>query len=159
MKVEQLMTRQVSFCRPDDSLQRAARLMWEGDCGCVPVCAVDGTNRVTGIITDRDICMSALFQNRPLSELAVSAAMAKQVVTCKPGDALADAEKTLREARVRRLPVVDDQGALVGIISLADITREAARERTIGTRDVSDSEVRETLYAICQPLAAERHAA
>lgn len=159
MKVEELMTRQVSFCRPDDSLERAARLMWEGDCGCVPVCAMDGANRVTGIITDRDICMSALFQNRPLSELAVSAAMAKQVVTCKPGDTLADAEKILRETRVRRLPVVDDQGALVGIISLADITREAARERKLGTRDVSDSEVRETLYAICRPASAERHAA
>lgn len=85
--------------------------------------------------------------------------MAKQVVTCKPGDTLADAEKILRETRVRRLPVVDDQGALVGIISLADITREAARERKLGTRDVSDSEVRETLYAICRPASAERHAA
>jgi CBS domain-containing protein len=109
MKVEQLMTKQVVYCAPADTLERAARLMWDGDCGCLPVCAENGASRVIGVITDRDICMSAMFQAKPLRDLAVSEAMAKQVVTCHPQDALADVEKIMREARVRRLPVVDDQ--------------------------------------------------
>lgn len=159
MKVEQLMTKQVFYCRPDDSLERAARLMWDGDCGCLPVCVADGVNRVTGMITDRDICMSALFEARPLRDIRVSAAMAKKVVTCQPDDELHAIEKVMRDARVRRLPVIDGQGDLVGIIALADITREAAKERTIGTRFVADSEVRETLYAICKPEGNARQVA
>ena len=150
MRVEQIMTRQVKFCGANDTLATAAQIMWDGDCGCLPVCDVDGANRVIGVITDRDICMSALFESKPLRDLAVAATMAKQVVTCKSTDTVAAVEKTMSEAQVRRLPVVDEQGALVGIVALADIAREAARERHIGTREVMDSEVRETLYGICK---------
>jgi CBS domain-containing protein len=156
MKVEELMTKTVSFCSQTDTLERAARLMWDGDCGCLPVCAANGAQRVVGMITDRDICMAALFQARPLRDLLVSDAMAKQVVTCRADDALAGVEKRMREARVRRLPVVDAQDGLVGIIALADIAREAARERTLGTRDVTDSEVRETLSSICASRGAQQ---
>jgi CBS domain-containing protein len=158
MQVEYLMTKQVKSCSPDDTLERAAQLMWEGDCGCLPVCAGNGITRVVGVITDRDICMSALFQGKSLRELRVSGAMAKQLLACKAGDALADVEKTMREARIRRLPVVDEQGALIGIIALADLAREAARERSAAKQDVTESEVGDTLAAICgstgQQLAA-----
>ena len=156
MQVEKLMTRQVKSCSPDDTLERAAQLMWDGDCGCLPVCVGNGINRVVGVITDRDICMSALFQGKSLHELQVSAAMAKQVLSCNASDAIADAEKTMREARIRRLPVVDGQGALVGIIGLADLAREAALERSASKQEITESEVCDTLAAIFTSSTAQR---
>jgi CBS domain-containing protein len=82
--------------------------------------------------------------------------MAKQLLSCKASDSLGDAEKTMREARVRRLPVVDGQGALIGIIGLADLAREAARERTASKQDITESEVGDTLAAICRSNAGRR---
>jgi len=152
MRVEQLMARPVQSCRAEDTLARAAQLMWDHDCGSLPVCGGNGVTRVVGVITDRDICMCALFQNKPLQELRVSEAMAKQVQVCRPSDTLADAEKAMRETRIRRLPVIDEQDALVGMISLADLAQEAARERAATSQDITETEVGDTLAAICAPL-------
>lgn len=151
MRVEKLMTRQVTSCRQEDSLARAAQLMWEGDCGCLPVCAADGANRVAGIITDRDICMAALFQGRPLADLCVADVMNRQVQVCQPSDSLADAERIMATAKVRRLPVVDKQGGLLGMITLADLAREAEREQTLQAPQVRGNEISVTLASICQP--------
>lgn len=158
MRVEQLMTRQVTACGPADTLDRAAKLMWDSDCGCLPVCSGDGAARVVGVITDRDICMAALFTGRPLHELCVADTMTKQVKSCRARDSVAEAEKIMSEARIRRLPVVSDEGALLGVITLADLAREATRELKSAKQDVTETEVRDTLAAICrptrQPLAA-----
>lgn len=151
MRVEQIMTKQVSCCSPDQTLAQAAQLMWDHDCGSLPVCTGNGASRVVGVITDRDICMSALFKGKPLHELRVSDAMSRQLHTCRPEDSLADVEKKMREAQIRRLPVVDEQGALVGMISLADLAREAAREDTAPQKEITEMEVGDTLAAICQP--------
>ena len=125
--------------------------MWDHDCGCVPVCSGNGVTRTIGVITDRDICMGALFQGKPLQELRVGDAMARQLLACRPEDSLREAEQAMRDARIRRLPVLDDQGALLGILSLADLAREAAREQTRAYREVTEVEVNDTLAAICQP--------
>jgi CBS domain-containing protein len=125
--------------------------MWDHDCGCLPVCGGDGVTRIVGVITDRDICMHALFQGKPLQELRVSEAMTKEVEVCHPGDSLADAEKKMREAKIRRLPVVDEQDALIGMISLADLAQEASRERTATSQEITETEVGDTLAAICEP--------
>jgi len=78
MRVEDIMSRKVTSCTASDSLERAAKLMWEQDCGCLPVCArEDGADCTVGIITDRDICMHALFRGKPLGELRVEQAMTK----------------------------------------------------------------------------------
>lgn len=153
MRVEQLMTKQVRSCGPDDTLRHAAQLMWDNDCGCLPVCTDDGASRVVGIITDRDVCMSALFQGKPLDELRVSSAMAGQVQVCHSSDNLVDAERLMREARIRRLPVVDEQGTLIGMLSLADLACEAARERITPRQEVTGNEVSATLASICEPSA------
>lgn len=155
MRVEQIMTKQVSSCGSDDTLAQAAQLMWDHDCGCLPVCSGNDANHVTGVITDRDICMSALFKGRPLHELHVSDAMSRQLQACRPGDSIADTEKTMSQARIRRLPVIDEQGSLVGMISLADLAREAARENTAPKHEISETEVGDTLAAICQPSAQQ----
>lgn len=160
MRVKDIMTRQVQSCRPGDSLERAAQLMWDHDCGCVPVCsdAGNGEGWTVGVITDRDICMHALFQGKPIRDLRVGDAMAKEVRVCRPDDSIAQAEKIMQEARIRRLPVVEATGALIGMISLADLARHAAWERTRPHKDITDGEVGDTLAAICeptqQPLAA-----
>ena len=158
MQVEHLMSKQVVCCSPEDSLSRAAQLMWDHDCGCLPVCTGNGASRVSGVITDRDICMSALFQGRPLAELKVADAMSRQVYTCRPTDSLADVERIMSEARIRRLPVVDAEGSLVGMITLADLAREAGRESTYPRRAISGQEIGLTLASICQP-ATRRQAA
>jgi CBS-domain-containing membrane protein len=157
MNVAEIMTQSVQACRSNDSLQRAAQLMWEHDCGCLPVCALaDGTEHIVGVITDRDICMRALFSGMPLRELQVQDAMAKQVLTCRPGDTLEHAEKVMRGGRVRRLPVISEAGALAGLISLADLAQEAVRESVSSRKALADMDVADTLAAICtRPISAE----
>ncbi len=159
MRVENLMSRQVNTCAAEDTLEVAAQRMWSNDCGCLPVCAgADGASRVVGMITDRDICMHALFERKPLRDLHVADAMSKKLLSCRPGDPVELAEETMRYGQIRRLPVIDDQDALAGLIALGDVAREAVRERARPSKDVTATEVGDTLAAICasppRPLAA-----
>lgn len=157
MNVADIMSREVQSCRANDTLQHAAQLMWEHDCGCLPVCAsADGTERLVGVITDRDICMCAMFSAMSLQTLQVKEAMASQILTCGPNDTLEHAEKVMRGGRVRRLPVVGGNGALVGLISLADLAREAVRESAHSPRYLTETEVGDTLAVICtRPVRAQ----
>jgi len=147
------MIRQVQCCAPDDTLEQAAQLMWDRDCGSLPVCApADGASDAIGVITDRDICMCALFEHRTLAELRVSQAMAKKVLTCELSDSIEKAESLMRSGRVRRLLVTDPQGHLAGMISLADLARRAAQERGSARQEtISESEVGRVLAAIVTP--------
>lgn len=147
MKVEQLMQRTVQTCRADDTVNRAAQLMWEHDCGCIPV--VDDQNHPIGMLTDRDICMAAYTQGKPLPAIHVRTAMARQLRTCRSGDTIGEAESIMRSVQVRRLPVVDSDGALIGILSLSDLVQERMREAGVGRAEVGDQEVSTTLGAIC----------
>jgi len=155
MNVERVMTKNVRTCGPDESLDTAARIMWEGDCGCVPVVEADDTGRVVGMLTDRDVCMAAYTCGKCLCDLSVKDAMAHVVVGCRPDDSIAAAESSMRKAQVRRLPVLDEDGHLLGLISLADIAREAARGRSSKKQKVSDAEVGQALSDICRPRAGE----
>jgi CBS domain-containing protein len=154
MVVEDLMTSEVGSCRPFDTLDRGARIMWERDCGAVPVLDQDG--RVVAMLTDRDICMAALTQGRPLSEMRVSSAMSRSLWTCRREDEVKDAEKLMRSHQVRRLPVVDADGKLVGVLSISDLARSAvaARKRTAKEKPVAAADVGKTLGAISAPAAA-----
>ncbi len=153
MKVEKLMTKQVATCKAQDSLHAAAQMMWEHDCGCVPV--VDENSKVIGVITDRDICMAAYFQDKPLRAMTVSSAMSKSTYPCKPEDTIEAAERSMKANQVRRLPVVGGSGRIMGIISLNDIAREAEQERNLGKQEVTETEITSTLAAVCEPHAAK----
>jgi CBS domain-containing protein len=157
MKVEQLMTRAVKTSGPHDGLSHPARLMWEGDVGCIPV--VDADNRIVGIITDRDIAMAAYTQGRPLDAILVESAMAKQVHTCSPQDPVSFAEQCMQKYQVRRLPVADSAGRLVGILSMNDIALEAAREQGSRKPQVQLDTVALTLAQVCQHRVLEALAA
>lgn len=151
MKVSDLMQKDVKSCSIHDTLNAAARQMWENDCGCVPV--LDENSRVVSMVTDRDVCMAACFHNRPLSEIRIPDAMSNKIFSCRRDDAIETAEKTMRENQIRRLPVIDDGGRLFGILSLSDIALEAERERRSrrGSQEVKSEEVAVTLAAICAP--------
>jgi CBS domain-containing protein len=148
MRVEQLMTRNVRTCSPDESLSAAARIMWESDCGCVPVVA---GARVVGMLTDRDVCMAAYTQGQPLRDIPVATAMARAVRSCRTRDSVSTALRIMTTGQVHRLPVLDEDDSLVGIVSMADIAREAAREHAAPKREVTDVQVAETIEAISQP--------
>lgn len=139
MKVHQVMTAEPRCCRPDDSLNVAARIMWEGDCGFVPV--VDAERRVVGVVTDRDALMSVYTRGQRTAELTAADAMSTAVVVCGPDDAMERAAARMREHQIRRLPVVDGERRLLGVISLNDMARKGAPRFGIA----------ETLAAICAP--------
>jgi CBS domain-containing protein len=133
-------------------------MMRDNDCGCLPVTAGDESQTVVGMITDRDICVVAQSQGKPLTEIPVRDAMAKGVWACNPGDAPDEAEAIMREARVRRLPVVDEADHLLGLLSLADLAREAARQHWSKHREITEAEVGAVLATICEPREIGRPA-
>lgn len=125
MKIQDLMTTDVRSCRPNDNLSDAAQAMWEGDLGSLPV--VDETGTVVGMITDRDICMAAHLRGAPLWAVSVADAMAKVVFSCGPDHKPADAIELCSTRRVRRLPVVDGAGKLLGLVTLAGLAHAIER--------------------------------
>ena len=109
MKVADLMTRDVRACTIHDSLNAAARIMWEHDCGCAPV--VDAHGKLAGIVTDRDICMAAYTQGVPLEAIPVERVMSARVISCSRGDDLETAHRLMRTHEIHRIPVVDSKRA------------------------------------------------
>jgi CBS domain-containing protein len=121
-EVGSIMTRAVASCSGNDTLHRAAQIMWDRDCGGVPV--VDSEGRAVGLVTDRDLCMAAYTRGRPLSAISVSSLLSGQLHTCSVATSLDDAVSRMRVHRVRRLVVVDPKdGRLVGMLALADLAR------------------------------------
>ena len=154
MLVEQLMNRPAITCHPGASCHEAAGMMWEHDCGVLPVIGDDGC--VCGMITDRDICMAAYLRGLPLTEMQVCDVMARDVFVCRPGDPVGAAERIMSQCQVRRLPVVDPGGHVVGVLSLNDLAREAEQEGGRRRPDVTDTDVTRTLAAISHPRRQEQ---
>jgi CBS domain-containing protein len=155
MNVQELMAHPAITCHVNDSLDVAAQKMWDHDCGVLPV--VNDEGKVTGMITDRDICMAALTQGRLLHELLVNLVMAKHVIAVGPDNTIGDVEQLMAKHQIRRLPVLDAENRPLGVISLNDLAIEAARPDTGMKHGIS--KVTHTLAAICQPHAATQHAA
>ena len=149
MHVKEVMSHPVVTCPADSMLDQAARLMWEFDCGVIPVVGDDG--RLTGVVTDRDICMAAYTQGRALNTIPVSTAMAKQVVAGHGHDAVESVEAMMRTNQLRRIPILDDENRVIGLVSINDFARLAARARRPGV----DRELVTTIAAVCQPRGNE----
>ena len=153
MKVSELMCKHVATVQPQQTLDRAARLMQAQACGCVVV--VDEGSTLLGIVTDRDVCMAALRADRSLALVQAQYAMSANVYTCAPEDTIEEAERRMGQHQVRRLPVVDADGKVRGILSLDDIAREAAREEGLIMPRVASREVGRTLGQITRPHLLE----
>jgi CBS domain-containing protein len=134
MQIAQLMTRTIQTCHQTDSLELAAKLMWEHDIGVLPV--LDDFGMLVGIITDRDMCMAAYMQRQPLHALPVSVAMSKHVISCRPDDHDALVAGLMARHKVRRIPVVDDDQRPIGMVSLNDLALASAHGREIPEREV-----------------------
>jgi CBS domain-containing protein len=143
MQVQEIMTTAVECCTPGDTTQRAAAFMREADAGAIPVIQSKDDPTVIGLVTDRDLCMDVIAAGRDPQQVHVQQCMTREVVTCRPDDDLEQVTDLMAEKQIRRLPVVNDSDAIVGIVSVSDIARSAA----------SASEVGELLYDLSEPTA------
>jgi CBS domain-containing protein len=147
--VHDAMRKRVFTVTPDDTLATAAQLMWEKDIGALPV--IDDSQKVIAMITDRDVAMAAFVQWVHLSESFVATAMSQRVCTCSPDDEIGHAAEIMRKNQVRRLPVVDGAGKVVGLLSLGDIARYVRLHTPRGTSNLSEAQVNEAFVAVCEP--------
>jgi CBS domain-containing protein len=154
MKVRELMTRAETCTAPTD-LAAVAMTMWRQDCGIVPV--VDESRRVIGVLTDRDICIAVATRHRRPEELTARDVMAGRLFSAGPDDDVQVAMETMRTQRIRRLPVVDAEGRLEGILSMHDIIMRARPSGSRPTAGPSANEVLATLQGVCgHPLPARQ---
>jgi|SRR5271165_1456561 len=126
MLISQIMTRSTKACSPDMNLAQATELLWTAACGALPV--VDRGNKVTGIITDRDICIALGTRNRLASEVMVEQAMSPSPYVCHARDDIHTALHTMRDRKVRRLPVVSAEGKLEGMLCASDVLLHARHD-------------------------------
>ena len=145
MQVQEIMVKEAKSCQPNTNLAAATEIMWTNNCGALPI--LDGGSKVVGMITDRDICMAVGTRNRTPSEIAVFEVKPtpQEVYTCAPEDDIHAALRTMRMRKVRRLPVVSNEGALRGILCLDDVALNARKRNGISYEDVA-----ETLKTICE---------
>jgi CBS domain-containing protein len=154
MKVQDIMTSNVKSCRPETDLAAAAAMMLEGDFGVLPV--VDNSGKAIGMITDRDIAIAVATKGRPASQIAVSEVISGRVYSCHLNDGIKAALKTMRHEKVHRMPVVNDDGMLQGIVSMNDVVLRAEEARGRHVPELSYEDAMSTLKAICEhrPLKA-----
>jgi CBS domain-containing protein len=141
MKIKDIMTTDVRTCSPGTNLAAAAALMLKGDCGILPV--VD-EGKLVGVVTDRDMYIALATRNKPASHVTVGDVARQQVFTCDPDDDVHAALATMKEHRVRRLPVQGFGGTVLGIVSVNDILLAAGARKQVRTDEVVDA-----LQAIC----------
>jgi CBS domain-containing protein len=136
MKVKEIMTTNPVTCTPDTTVAEAAHLMWEADCGILPV-VDDG--EIEGVVTDRDMYIALATRNTRAANLKVGAVATKTVVSCAPEDDVQQALALMKEALVRRLPVLGFGGTVLGIVSMNDIVRAADVDESLTSEDVVDA--------------------
>lgn len=124
-RVKDIMTREPACCSPESSLQEAAKMMYDFNCGEIPVIDRE-TQKPVGVITDRDITCRATARGRNALEMKVSDCMTTPCITVKPETSLEDCCSLFEEHQIRRVPVVDEEGRCCGIVSQADIALNAS---------------------------------
>ena len=130
-KCSNVMTRDVVACTPENTIVEVARLMKTEDIGPVLIVDNETNNTLVGIITDRDIVLKVIADGQDANTTRVGDAMSKKLVTCRPDDDVSVAMQSMAQFQLRRIPVVEDNMRLVGIISQADVaTRVDAPEKT-----------------------------
>ena len=144
MKIKHVMTKDPTCCLPSDTAQRAATIMRDEDAGVVPIIENEQSRKVIGIVTDRDLCMNVVAEGHDPRATQVHEAMTTTVVSCSPQDSVEKATELMRENQIRRIPVLDEQHRLVGIVAMADI---------VGRANLRTSETHETLKTVSAPTS------
>ena len=130
MRVKNMMTKDPKFCVPADTAQHAAGLMRDEHAGIVPVVESAQSLRIVGVVTDRDLCMNVVAEGRDPRAVPVEECMTAKVVTCTSNDSVERVTELMRENQIRRVPVVNEQHELLGIVALADIVERATPKAT-----------------------------
>lgn len=146
MRAQEIMTENPACCTPDDTVERAAKLMADVDCGCLPVVGDLESKEIVGVVTDRDLACRCLGEGKG-AETQVAEVMSASPSCCTPESDIDEVERIMTERQVRRVPVVDENNCCVGMIAQADLAR-ADRE--------SSRDVRRTVEQISEPTGAPR---
>jgi CBS domain-containing protein len=148
MKVQEVMTSEVKSCRLETNLAEAATMMLDYDCGVLPV--VNSENKVIGVITDRDVAIAVATKARLASEIPVSEVISKRVYFATLDEDVHAALKTMRHEKIRRLPIVNRDGMLQGILSLNDIVLRAEEEKGRRHPELTYEDAMSTVKAVCE---------
>lgn len=142
MRIRHVMTKDPTCCVPDDTAVKAASIMRHEKAGIVPVIDNEQSRRIVGVVTDRDLTMNVIAEARDPHHVQVKQCMTTNVVTCSPNDSIERAMQLMKENQIRRIPVVDDAGALQGIVAIGDLVSRATPKAT---------QTHETLRCVSMP--------
>ncbi len=131
MKCKEIMTKNPVCCLPDDPVEKAAQLMKSEDVGVIPVIDDEETKTVLGIVTDRDLALRVIAESLDVRNTMVKDVMTTGAFSCAPDDALQKALDSMEEHQVRRIPVVDTNKKILGIIAQADVATRLAEPKKI----------------------------
>jgi CBS domain-containing protein len=153
MQVKEIMTRTVATCRPETNLGAAVETMWDRNCGILPV--VNAENKVVGVVTDRDLCIALGTRNRLAGDITVGEVASGKLISCRPDDDIHYVLALMGEAKVRRLPVINEKGAVEGILSIDDVLLHSEMGRFGTAPELSFDEASATLKRLYRPDLAQ----
>jgi len=153
MKVSDVMVATPARCSPETNAGAAVEMLWNYNCGILPI--VDAQQKVMGVITDRDLCIALGTRNKLPGEITVGEIVSPKLFYCKPEEDIRTALATMAEAQVRRLPVVDDQGRLQGVLSMDDVVLHATAKGIGKGPALSADDVVATLKKLYRPQLPE----
>lgn len=139
MKVKDCMCYEVAYLTPESTVADCAKLMCNKHVGCIPVC--DNNKTVVGLVTDRDIILRSIACDKDINTTPISDIMTCQICSCGPEEEVNEAEKKMSNEQIRRLPVVDENNKIIGIITLADLC---------SNKNINSNVIGETLENICK---------
>ncbi|MGD8640959.1 MAG: CBS domain-containing protein [Gammaproteobacteria bacterium] len=144
MNVNEIMTKDVGTCSADSDLESVAKIMWDKDCGSIPV--LDNSNKLVGVITDRDIAMGCALNHKAEWEMKTSDILNHRALfTCRSDADVRDALQLMSDHHIRRLPVVDGNGQLQGVLSIDDVVCIAQEDNP----ELSFRDTMNTLKQVC----------
>lgn len=149
MKVQDIMMRTPACCTPETNLGAAVEMLWTRNCGMLPV--VDARQKVIGVVTDRDLCVALGTRNRLPGEITVGEVVSGEAYTCRAQDDIHTALQTMAKKRVRRLPVVNQDGVLEGILSMDNVVLHTESGAWGRSAELSQEDVVKTLQQIYGP--------
>jgi CBS domain-containing protein len=148
MNIRELMVKEVTSCSPDTDLETAGRMMWDHNCGAIPV--LDNEDHPIGVVTDRDIAMSAVLNHKPLWEISARDVIGtREVFTCNIDDDIQSALSMMQTHKIRRLPIIDSDGCLRGILTIDDIVAGSKKMEGKTTPPLSYEDAMGTMKAVC----------
>ena len=133
MKVKEVMSSNPVCCLPSDSAQRVAQIMCEENVGSIPVVTDQESRKLVGMITDRDLCCSVIAEGLDPKVSAIEKFMTLNPVTCRDGENIENCERLMQEHQIRRIPIVDADEHVIGIVAQADLALKDKSERVSKT--------------------------